>query len=197
MCSIGRIEAAGWCSSSEHPGSWHLHWLIQKRGSSRLLFQTRKIFSPPKGVGGCAVRISVVFLTPASWCLWKQGPESKGWSWTMRGWEPYEAPSDHWISVLIGNQSRSFHTRSASAPSSSGSPYHLCQWGTSDCIPGLHAEFCPCCSCLSHSFPSFSRVGLAFSWTQGLFIHAEDMSCFRTLEINIEEYRRAEIAPIV
>lgn len=122
MCSIGRIEAAGWCSSSEHPGSWHLHWLIQKRGSSRLLFQTRKIFSPPKGVGGCAVRISVVFLTPASWCLWKQGPESKGWSWTMRGWELYEAPSDHWISVLIGNQSRSFHTRSASVPSSSGSP---------------------------------------------------------------------------
>lgn len=115
----------------------------------------------------------------------------------MRGWEPYEAPSDQWISVLIGSQARSFHTRSASAPSSSVSPYHLCQCSISDCIPGLDAEFCPCCSCVCHSFPSFSRVGLTFSWTQRPFIHAEDRSCFRTLEINIEEYRRAEIAPIV
>lgn len=122
--------------------------LFKKSSSSRLLFQTRKIFSPPKGMGGCAVRISVVFLTPASQCLWKQGPESKGWSRTMCGWEPYEASSNQWISALIGSQARSFQTRfgfSGSglstpglpvSPPSSGSPYQLCQCGSSDCILG-------------------------------------------------------------
>lgn len=178
VCSTGRIQAVSWCSSSVAPSSWRLHWLIQISSSPKLLFQTGEIF--PKGEGGCAVRISVVFLTPALQCLWKQGPESKGWSWIMRGWEPYEAPLDCCMHVLIGIQSRSPHTRSANTPHapSSGSPYHLCQCASSDCIPGLHAEFCPCFSHLSHSFPNFSRVGLAFSWTQRPFIHAEDTSCF-------------------
>lgn len=145
VCSTGRIQAVSWCSSSVAPGSWHLHWLIQISSSPKLLFQTGEIF--PKGEGGCAVRISVVFLTPVLQCLWKQGPESKGWSWIMRGWEPYEAPSDCCMYVLIGIQSRSLHTRSANTPRapSSGSPYHLCQCASSNFIPGLHAEFCPCC----------------------------------------------------
>lgn len=173
-------------------------------------------YSVPKGDGGCAVRISVVFFWTL-WCLRRQGAENKGWNWTTCDREPREAPS-----FLPSNQ-RSLFCLAASLQL----PHELCPcpllpYSPSSPSQGLSSPSPPCntfgcCKpgrgdaqlfssswAMSSSFLGFPSAGLPFSGAPGDSHFSVQINAHPTLgslslrawEINIEEHSGAEIAPI-